>query len=611
MERKKIALIDGLLDAGLVSDGELLRYRSNQGELMLVGLARHGGIEVAGCSDLLTYTAFEAQAGSRYRRPAQHIHTVSGQTLQEAMLQAGRLSGAQAPEQETEGPHDRTCLFSGRQDPDLRCSACPAACCSECLDLPPAAPGDPWLCPLCVRLQGEHASGRGAKVHLLPLASASSLIPAGYLGAEPLAITDAVHGEEDLRGSYATAIPQPDACQDEGDADRVVKEADTRPGTCCFDALRAAAGTPAPRLDAAAAEGEGAPQRAPKKARRPGRVKGDAGAPTPRGGAASASDLRRTAAAPVPEEGAPDPSTALRRLCLAGAVPVGALADGRPLTLTLLSCAAVAAVGTGRADAGAADGAAGRRPPSAPATVPRHDAEASRALLSAARLVLRGAAGPLLDSRSGCDLLDALLAGEAMPGARPGHAGDLSAYHVAALRAGTTVVAAAALRALGPLALEVPLLAVRRELRRQGLAALMIAALRVAAGSAGARRVVVPALGPAGDVLVTGAAEGGVKVESAAGSADAQDPRLHPALAARGFDFAEAPLLAALGAHNMLRVPGLRWACCAVPGPPGPGRVEEGPRDQAHAVARLAWRVEVDPATTYFHERGEAGVVQE
>lgn len=37
--------------------------QSNQGELMLVGLARHGGIEVAGCSDLLTYTAFEAQAG--------------------------------------------------------------------------------------------------------------------------------------------------------------------------------------------------------------------------------------------------------------------------------------------------------------------------------------------------------------------------------------------------------------------------------------------------------------------------------------------------------------------------------------------------------------------
>lgn len=105
MERKKVALIDGLLDVGLVSDGELLRYRvlitgclsltrpriahacsthmaaypvckrwilsdqpsshlqNNQGELMLVGLARHGGIEVAGCADLLTYTAFEAQAG--------------------------------------------------------------------------------------------------------------------------------------------------------------------------------------------------------------------------------------------------------------------------------------------------------------------------------------------------------------------------------------------------------------------------------------------------------------------------------------------------------------------------------------------------------------------
>jgi hypothetical protein len=84
--RKKSAAINDLLATGLVSDGELLRYKvrrirkrgysclsscqpqlayvqNKQGQLLLIGRARYGGIEVKGNAGLLNFTAFEAAAG--------------------------------------------------------------------------------------------------------------------------------------------------------------------------------------------------------------------------------------------------------------------------------------------------------------------------------------------------------------------------------------------------------------------------------------------------------------------------------------------------------------------------------------------------------------------
>lgn len=65
-----------------------LAPQSKKGQLLAVGRAREGGIEVEGKSKLLGFTAFEDVAGSGYHRPALHTHTAAGRNLQELQLAA-------------------------------------------------------------------------------------------------------------------------------------------------------------------------------------------------------------------------------------------------------------------------------------------------------------------------------------------------------------------------------------------------------------------------------------------------------------------------------------------------------------------------------------------
>ena len=60
--------------------------------MLLIGRARVGGIEVRGQAGLLTYTQFEAAAGSKYHRPAEHTHCIGSRTLQ--ALQLGNAAAA-------------------------------------------------------------------------------------------------------------------------------------------------------------------------------------------------------------------------------------------------------------------------------------------------------------------------------------------------------------------------------------------------------------------------------------------------------------------------------------------------------------------------------------
>lgn len=53
-----------------------------------MGVAREDGIEVAGHSRPLGFSAFEAASGSTLRRPAANIWTTKGDTLVELMARA-------------------------------------------------------------------------------------------------------------------------------------------------------------------------------------------------------------------------------------------------------------------------------------------------------------------------------------------------------------------------------------------------------------------------------------------------------------------------------------------------------------------------------------------
>ena len=103
--------------------------QSKQGQLLAIGRAREGGIEVAGQAKLLNYTAFEGISGSKYHRPAEHTHTSTSRTLQGLQLRAagdgggggggGRAARKEQPEPEPtvelrEDENDDLCYNCGQ-----------------------------------------------------------------------------------------------------------------------------------------------------------------------------------------------------------------------------------------------------------------------------------------------------------------------------------------------------------------------------------------------------------------------------------------------------------------------------------------------------------------
>ena len=71
-----------------VHEAPLTSAPQAKGEVRAVGVAREDGIETAGHSRPLGFSAFEAVSGSTLRRPAANIWTTKGETLVELMARA-------------------------------------------------------------------------------------------------------------------------------------------------------------------------------------------------------------------------------------------------------------------------------------------------------------------------------------------------------------------------------------------------------------------------------------------------------------------------------------------------------------------------------------------
>lgn len=122
-----------------------------------------------------------------------------------------------------------------------------------------------------------------------------------------------------------------------------------------------------------------------------------------------------------------------------------------------------------------------------PAYETRHKEELRKAL-SAALLIAQQTYEPLVDSRTGADILPWLIRG-----ARYGFA-DFSGTYTAVLYCGTTIVSMACVRALRDTIVEIPVMATRMELQRQGLGERLLAALeRILFLRGGASMIFTPA----------------------------------------------------------------------------------------------------------------------
>lgn len=135
MSKRSSEMLAAVLDGGMAKDGEVVRYslrgvsgswnmlqlfthlrplcrrypspltlplcsllqgKGNGRRVAMVGRLHADGIEVAGVPHRLLLSAFEAHAGSRNRRPAEHTHLISGLSVQQALagLQSGAGGGA-------------------------------------------------------------------------------------------------------------------------------------------------------------------------------------------------------------------------------------------------------------------------------------------------------------------------------------------------------------------------------------------------------------------------------------------------------------------------------------------------------------------------------------
>ena len=108
--------------------------------------------------------------------------------------------------------------------------------------------------------------------------------------------------------------------------------------------------------------------------------------------------------------------------------------------------------------------------------------------------MVHAALPPLPDAHTGMDMIPLLLQGWSGPGL----AADLSTYYTALLCGGETVVAVAVVRLLGADAAEMPVLAVRPDLQRNGLGRLMLASIERLCREAGVPALLMPCLLPSG-----------------------------------------------------------------------------------------------------------------
>ncbi|PSC69844.1 oxidoreductase [Micractinium conductrix] len=498
--RRKSALED-LITSGLVADGELLRYKSKQGQLMGIGRAREGGVEVDGTSKLLGYGQFEEHAGSKVRRPAEHTHTSSSRTLQGLQLmiasdgggsgggRAQRKAAAEPALDLLEDENDDLCHACGLGGHLLCCETCPAVYHPSCVGLQAPPDGD-FYCPACRCTQ----CGDGGSESILPT-GCHWLDCSAFRGPGTLQDLPRPH----VGPAGVPPVPAPAAtAQGEGEGDEQKMEVEQKPEAADFWQL------------VAAAQAEAQQVAAPPEAAAAAQAARGAAAAAPGGAAVHCAATHGWAHVRCfpPEFGAAlresSPSqpcissavaiTACTRMaaaCAAGVLPLGNIVEGArasgsgangsadaraplPVSLLVVRGAAVAAPGTCRGYA--------------PAYSPDQQ-EQLQAVLSAALHVVHSCYAPIPDSRTGADIIPWLLRGAVLGGG----AADFSATHAALLLLGEAVAGVAVFRSFGAIA-ELPLLAVRPELqRRNGLGGLLLAAVEHLLLQAGAQWLFTPA----------------------------------------------------------------------------------------------------------------------
>eukprot|EP00216_Chloropicon_sp_CCMP2111_P006696 CAMPEP_0198236530 /NCGR_PEP_ID=MMETSP1446-20131203/2400_1 /TAXON_ID=1461542 ORGANISM="Unidentified sp, Strain CCMP2111" /NCGR_SAMPLE_ID=MMETSP1446 /ASSEMBLY_ACC=CAM_ASM_001112 /LENGTH=586 /DNA_ID=CAMNT_0043918301 /DNA_START=118 /DNA_END=1878 /DNA_ORIENTATION=+ len=151
-----------LIQAGLLSHGEIVFYRSGAGKLLLVGRvnAHDGTILCSHCKKHVSSSDFEKHAGSNVKKPCQHMYTSDGSNLQALSDLVDRAFCLPKVNRAKKGAlgktnkitsldwNDDLCRLCNDGGELICCDACPAAFHLSCTGLS-AVPDGSWFCPSC------------------------------------------------------------------------------------------------------------------------------------------------------------------------------------------------------------------------------------------------------------------------------------------------------------------------------------------------------------------------------------------------------------------------------------------------------------------------------
>ncbi|KAH9288434.1 hypothetical protein KI387_032551 [Taxus chinensis] len=151
----KRTVLSWLIDAGIVSEGEPVRYlNKNSNRIVKHGWITRDGVHCKCCKRVLTISNFSSHAGSKTEKPFPNIFVQSGKSLTICQIEAWfaeykiRKGGMRFIEVDKNDQNDDACGFCGDGGDLICCDRCPSTFHQDCLTLKDVPEGD-WYCPNC------------------------------------------------------------------------------------------------------------------------------------------------------------------------------------------------------------------------------------------------------------------------------------------------------------------------------------------------------------------------------------------------------------------------------------------------------------------------------
>ncbi|MQL81197.1 hypothetical protein Taro_013655 [Colocasia esculenta] len=154
--QKKVTALSWLIDAGILSEGEVLVHKvKNDRTNHLTGLATRNGIVCLCCNKTMSLSEFEIHAGRDLCQPWYNICLESGKSLMQCQMEAWkkeknmRQVGFQTVGADGLDPSDDTCGVCADGGNLICCDGCPSTFHQDCIMLNDFPEGR-WHCPYCV-----------------------------------------------------------------------------------------------------------------------------------------------------------------------------------------------------------------------------------------------------------------------------------------------------------------------------------------------------------------------------------------------------------------------------------------------------------------------------